>query len=979
MRLLRVLAACGLCIAASTAAVGEEDSNQTRPYGIQQRTLWTTSRVVGSPEPPTPYRLERSFANLKFKEPVYLIAEPGGERLFLLQYKGKILTFQDDQDAKETALFHDMKRNTYSVTFHPDYETNGLVYVFSNGPKDEKDTRRHNRISRFETTGPSPRSCTAESETIVIEWASGGHDGGDMLFGPDGYLYITAGDGTSDSDTHNTGQNITDLPSGVLRIDVDHPDAGRPYGIPKDNPFLQINQARGELWAFGFRNPWRMSFDEPTGNLWLGDVGQDLWEMIHLVRRGGNYGWSVNEGSHSFYASRKLGPAPPTPPIVEHSHTESRSITGGFVYRGSRLAELVGTYVYCDYETGIVWGFEYEDGSVKNHRVLATSTYKVGSFGRDHAGEIYLVAYSGEILRLRPTAQDGDRGDRFPHKLSETGLFASVEDHTPAAGVIPYSVNAPVWSDGASMERFLAVPGEGKIEATKNRGWNFVDGSVLVQSLALEMEAGNPASRRRIETRLLTRQQGQWQAYTYKWNDEQTDATLVGLDGMDHKFSIEDAAAPGGSRERTWRYSSRIECMGCHSRAANFVLGLSTLQMNRPHDYPAAADNQLRTLDHIGLFIKPLDEKAEKLSHLVDPFDETADLTMRARSYLHANCSHCHVVAGGGNAKMELEFITEPDKTAIFDVTPIQGTFGIPDGKLVARGDPYRSVLLYRISKLGRGRMPHLGSVVVDERAVSLFHDWIAQLPAGGEEADAGDAVARARADQRGSLDELRSAASGEDRAQSAGRLLSLPSGAMMLLRAVTEGTLEGSAQQEAVELATTHPDPRVRDLFERFLPEEKRVRRLGSEIEPEAILSLTGDAAAGQRLFFKTTGVQCQNCHRIGNEGKQLGPDLNKVGKNFNRAQLLETILQPSKVIDTKFLVYLVETVEGRIHTGLLVEKTAELVVLKDDQHNLIRIPVDDVELLLPQQKSIMPELLLRDMTAQQVADLLEFLGTLQ
>ena len=177
-----------------------------------------------------------------------------------------------------------------------------------------------------------------------------------MAFGPDGDLYITAGDGTTGSDPAITGQDLTDLNASILRIDVDHPDPGKPYGVPKDNPFLNIPKARPEIWAFGVRNPWRMSFDPATGNLWLGDVGQDLWEMIYLVKRGGNYGWSVMEGSHPFYPERKIGPAPISPPIVEHHHSEARSITGGYVYHGKRLPELANHYIYCCYQTGTVWG-----------------------------------------------------------------------------------------------------------------------------------------------------------------------------------------------------------------------------------------------------------------------------------------------------------------------------------------------------------------------------------------------------------------------------------------------------------------------------------------------------------------------------------------------------------------------------------------------------------------------------------------------
>lgn len=954
-----------------------------RPYGIEERTLWTHSRVVGSPEPPLPYRLVRSFARLTFEQPVYMIPEPGSNRIFLVEYGGKILTFEEAADAEQTSLFRDMQRNTYSITFHPDYVKNGFVYVFSNGPKSETQRGRHNRISRFRTTGDSPRRCIPDSETIILEWASAGHDGGDMAFGPDGYLYITAGDGTGDSDTNNTGQDITDLPAAVLRIDVDHPDDGRAYGIPHDNPFVYVEESRPEIWAFGFRNPWRMSFDPPTDRLWVGDVGQDLWELVHLVRRGANYGWSVYEGSHPFYPKRTLGSAEVVKPVVEHPHSEARSITGGLVYRGSRLPELAGAYIYCCYETGKVWGLRYEDGEVTWHEELADSTYKVVSFGRDHAGELYLIDYGGEILRLEPTPSSQQGGGTFPRKLSQTGLYESVATHAPAPGVIPYSVNAPVWADGARLERLLAIPGDGRINMTDTRGWNLPEGTVLAQTVSLNFDADNTVRQRRIETRLLTRQQGEWRAYTYAWNDDQTDADLVDRDGDERTFVAHDSASPGGPRRRTWRFYSRDECMMCHSRAANYILGLSTLQMNTLHDYGGVVDNQLRTFNHIDLFDEPLEKSAAEIPSLPNPFDPAEPIERRARAYLHANCAHCHVVAGGGNAKIELDFTADRAKTNLFDVVPLHGRFEIADCRLVAPGDPYRSVLLYRIAKLGRGRMPHIGSRAVDHKAVHLFYDWIERLPVSAQSPEQTIPRYVLKSQQRQALQTL---IAGDEPAGAAGlrnsaidTLLSTTSGAMRVLRAALDGNLDSSAQDMLIQAAASHASPSVRDLFEQFLPEEQRQDRLGTKFDPVEVLSLQGNAERGERLFFEGSGVQCRNCHRINGRGKELGPDLSKIAQKNDASKLLESIVEPSKEVDSKYAALLLQTTDGRVHTGLLVEKSTTHVVLKDNQHTLIRVPSDQVALLVAQKKSLMPELLLRDMTAQQVADLLAYLSSLR
>jgi uncharacterized repeat protein (TIGR03806 family) len=992
-----LIAATGLVAFTATEAVAGADATPTRSTpaqkpqpaskpGVLQRVPWTTSHVIGSPEPPHPYRLERAFPQHKFHNPVYLTPEPGTDRLFVVEYsEATVRAFKDDPNSKEESVIlqfpagKEKKAEIFSLVFHPNYLQNHLIYIFGNVRNVKEPRDEHNQIVRFRVSSKAPYVILPESRELIIEWASAGHDGGDMGFGNDGYLYITAGDGTTGSDPDITGQDLTDLRASMLRIDVDHPSNGKPYGIPKDNPFLHIANARPEIYAFGLRAPWRMSFDRPTGNLWVGEVGQDLWEMIHLVKRGGNYGWSVMEGTHPFFPERKIGPAPISPPIVEHHHSEARSITGGFVYHGKRLPELQNYYLYCCYQMGTVWGFRYENGRVHDHRVLAHSTYHCASWGRDHAGELYLVALSGEIFRLQPNPAAKAEMARFPQHLSETGLFASVPDERPAPGVIPYSVNAPAWHDGASMTRLLAVPNADTINPNANRGWDFMDGAVLVQTLSLEMEKGKPASRKKVETRLLTHQAGEWFGYSYAWNDSQTDAVLVRKEGEEHKLRIRDAAAPGGARQQTWHFVSRSECMVCHSRAANFVLGLSTLQMNRTQKYGSAEANQLTALNSAGYFQPPLSSAPTALPKLVNPYEQTADLEVRVRSYLHVNCSQCHVADGGGNARMELEFTTARDKMGVIGVAPLQGHFGIPDAEIIAPGDPFRSVMLYRISKLGGGRMPQAGSFMVDHQAVDLFHRWIQSLPTKGH-----DAAAQARLteqkQQEVALTSLQNAGEASSPpTEHLGRLLSDTSGSMRLLRAVDEERLHPTVKNHAIQTASAHPNPAVRDLFERFVPEEKRAARLGTNIDAAKLLAKTGNAERGRELFFNATAVNCQTCHQIGGKGRDVGPDLSHVGKKYNPAQILENILDPSKTIEQKYLVYVVQTTGGKAYTGIVAERNAESAALKDAQGNVVRFRLKDVESFDPQKKSLMPDGLLRDLTAEQAADLLAYLESLK
>jgi len=718
-----------------------------RPYGLEKRVPWTTSKVRGSPDPPAPYRIRPAFAKLKFYEPLALVAGPLGDRMFVAERPGAIYSFAIDPAADERELFLDLKRTIYGLAFHPNFKENRYVYVtYVIDPQEPEE--RGTRVSRFQADADNSLRCEVDSEQIIIEWPSGGHNGGCLKFGPDGYLYIATGDGSGIADERQTGQDLSDLLAAVLRIDVDHPDAGKHYGIPADNPFVNVKDARWEIWAYGLRQVWKMSFDRETGDLWGGEVGQDLWESVLHIERGGNYGWSVREAAHPFRPERPVGPTPILDPVAEHHHAAFRSLTGGFVYRGRRLPELYGAYVYGDYDTGRVWALRYDGNKVTWQQELVDTPLRIVDFGEDRAGEIYLLDFvQGMIYELEPAPPRQSAPD-FPRKLSQTGLFASTKRHEPAPGVVPYSVNAPLWSDHAHKERFLALPGESQIvfddieypqpAPGAPRGWRFPDGTVAVKTFSLEMERGNPASRRRLETRILHFEQlagseevgdQYWRGYTYLWNDEQTDAELLEAGGADRTYTIADPAAPDGRREQTWHFPSRAECTLCHTMPAKYVLGLNTLQLNKDHDYGAAVANQLATFEHLGIFNGPLPKPAEKLPKLADYAERKQELDARARGYLHANCSHCHMKWGGGNADFQLLATLDLDAMGVVGVRPSHGSFGIADARLLTPGDPARSMILHRMTKLGLGRMPHVASSVVDDEAVKLIHDWIEAIP----------------------------------------------------------------------------------------------------------------------------------------------------------------------------------------------------------------------------------------------------------
>jgi uncharacterized repeat protein (TIGR03806 family) len=748
---LWVLAGAAAFVAAASAfAPPQNDANpveakpaapERKASGIEKHEPWTTSKVVGSPEPPDPYTVTKVYPKLTFFEALELTPVPGAKAWVVAERPGKIFTFDMDPSKAEKKEILDVKHTVYGVVLHPKFQENGYLYL-SEVPDGSKETPDGTKLVRY-TVDPKTMTGDPKSAKVIFTWPNGGHNGGCLRFAPDGKLFVSTGDGSGIADGLESGQNVNTVLGKILRIDVDGHDEGNAYAIPKDNPFAGKEGARGEIWAYGIRQSWKVSFDTATGDLWAGEVGQDLWESIYLIRKGGNYGWSVSEGAHPFRPERKKGPTAILKPVAEHHHTEARSVTGGFVYHGKKHPGLQGAYVYGDFDTGRVWSLRYDKKAerVTEHKELAKTRLRIVAWAQDHDGEVYALNFiDGGIYQLAPVPPRA-KGPEFPRKLSQTGLFADTAKLTPEKGLIPYSVNAELWSDGASKERFIAIPGEGKIEFETVTypqpapgsvpGWRFPNGTVFVKHFSLETE---PGKKRRLETRLLhvnvlggTEEYGDqvWNGYTYIWNDEGTDAELADKNGVDREYAIKTAA---GERKQKWHFPSRAECNLCHTVTAKYALGVNTAQMNRDHDYGGVVVNQLATLEHIGVFTKPLPAAPEKLARLVDPRDEKAGVEDRARAYLQANCSHCHRKWGGGNAEFQLLSTLPVTDLGAIDTKPGQGTFDLKDPRILVPGNPARSMIYHRMTLTGLGRMPHIASNVVDEPAVKLIEKWIAEM-----------------------------------------------------------------------------------------------------------------------------------------------------------------------------------------------------------------------------------------------------------
>ena len=703
------------------------------------RGSWENTRLTGSPDGPAKYAVERLWPRLKPGMVVGVVPAPEGEWIWFIEQKAgadtsmKIRRFRANGDGSDVETLLEGDEFAYSIAFHPRFAENGYVFIGANGP--QSTTPRYTRVVRYTVRDGR---LDAASRVVIIEWSSDGHNGAALAFANDGTLFVTSGDGTTDSDTELAGQETRWLRAKILRIDVDHPDAGKTYAVPKDNPFVVDGRFVPETWAYGLRNPWRLSFDAASGQLWVGENGQDMWEMARLVERGANYGWSHYEGSHPFRPAGTLGPQPVTFPTIEHGHNEFRSLTGGVVYRGKRMPELVGAYVYGDHATGRIWAAKHDGRRLEWQRELCDTPLAITQIIAGPDSELLVADYGtsgagGAIYRLQP-APPAKPAPPFPIKLSETGLFATTAELSPASGVVPYEIAAPGWHDGATSAHLLALPCGTTIDVTPAKSWTPPDGTTLAQTLSVEG--------RRLETRVLVKQQNDWAGYSYVWNAAGDDALLADMAGAELDLAI----------GQPWHVPSRAECMMCHSRQAGFALTLHEAQLNvgdqlarwerlgllkvdaasferdrserekRAHP-PAQAEKQRESVPSPLLPRNP-----DHLRHFIPASDIHAGLEARARSYLGANCAHCHTEAGGGNSPIDFDWLLPREAMHALGANPFHGDLGIPDARIIAPGAAARSVLVSRASRRGPGQMPPVGTRIADPEGVRLLVEWIESL-----------------------------------------------------------------------------------------------------------------------------------------------------------------------------------------------------------------------------------------------------------
>lgn len=776
LHLRRIILCCAAAGAVSSAAAGP-----------LVRVPNTTLNMPLTP-PTQGYTHKNAFGSLTFTNPIAIVTPPGEtNRVFIVQKNGLIMVITNLTAPTKTLFMNIQSKVSYTdsnsggsgeqgllgMAFHPGYKTNRYFYVYYTGQSTEHASGLHDIIERYQTSSSNPNQGLTSTATKIISQYDRdvNHNAGDVHFGPDGYLYVSLGDEGAEHDGRTNAQHITwELFSGIIRIDVDKksgnvaPNPGDEnattsnYLVPADNPWVgassfdgsSVNpsQVHTEFYAVGLRNPFRFSFDPVTGGLWCGDVGQDAIEEVNYITKGGNYGWAWYEGNTTPPANMSTTgrprPSNPIAPIIAYTHgtgtTQGNCVIGGVVYRGQKLSQLYGHYVFADYVSGNFWQIDasHTNGTISTPQpIFSDSSLHPTAFGADpFNGDVLFTAEkstgvpSGATIE-RITYNTTTNGAPIPPTLADTGAFTNLMSLTgpqdalkTASGIVPYDINVPFWSDNAIKSRWFSVPKTNfNITFSPTNNWLFPTGTVWIKHFNLELTNGDPSSEIRIETRLIVKNSSGVYGVTYRWGGSQTNATLVGEGGLDEPFVIHDG---GTIRTQVWHYPSRNECIQCHTPEGGFGLGFRTEQLNRNLTYPGGTDNEISALSDAGYFTSQVSDTSTLLA-LAHETNSSASLEFRSRSFLMANCSQCHQPGGSAVLSSWDARITTPITQQGIINGALSDNLGDANNRVIVPQDTAHSVLLTRDSTRGFNsiQMPPLDSNLVDINATNIVTQWI--------------------------------------------------------------------------------------------------------------------------------------------------------------------------------------------------------------------------------------------------------------
>ena len=724
-----------------------------------------------------------------------IASTPANNRLYVASRGGSIVSFENTPTVSSVDPFLDLTDRVaivwdggfLNMVFHPQFGQPGspfrkYVYVYYSSycpmtaDGDTVDMTQctpnypqavtygffncYLRLSRFEVPdGSIAADKSTEKVLINIRLYNSTHRGGGMTFGNDGYLYLMIGE----QEYPDWAQDIVNhLAGGTFRMAVDVADAGatwtcpagshtprrvynsadetsgRRYCIPDDNPWLDPGGGNyEEYWTLGHRNPHRLTRDTATGRLWGSEVGDHSREEVNIILKGCNYGWPYREG-----LTVGIEPMPPTilgtltDPVIDFNRQQANAIIGGYVYNGTRFPELVGKYLAGDDITNNIWAVTLDPQTMTatEEQIATFSPVGLGTWGQDNQGEVYLGSVYGTkpvytLERLSNPVPDP------PALLSQLGIFTDLASLTPASYFVPYNVN-PFWSDGAVKSRWIALPNDGvrdtpaeQIGYSATNNWTFPAGTVLMKHFELPLDENNPNVTTRLETRFMVYgNDGRWYGLTYQWLPDQSDAVLLTSSATtDYTIKLKG----GGTRQQTWYFPSRDDCMRCHNDTAGGALGPRTHQLNRSFQYPSTGitDNQLRTWNHLGMLSPPLDESTiPTLLQSREVGDVTASLQDRARGWLDSNCSQCHRPGNQMPAFFDAR-LTTPLQSQLMVNGTVVDTLNLPNAHVLTPGDPSNSVLYQRAAALGEIAMPPLAKNLVQDEAVTVLANWIQRVP----------------------------------------------------------------------------------------------------------------------------------------------------------------------------------------------------------------------------------------------------------
>ena len=698
-------------------SVRAEEEGGAQPAGLTR--VPGTVEIRGDPEGLGDVVVAPAFPHLEFEHPVW-VGHPGDgtDRLFVAERRGMLWEFKNNAKVKRARKSLDISKRVMTdhieegvlgLAFHPDVRKNRRIFLSYIAK--HLDGRKQ-VVSQF-TMNPQRTFVRAKSEAVLIDMPKpwGNNNGGCIQFGPDGQLYISVGDGGGAGDPNDHAQDLGCWHGALLRVD---PESGDQFKASKGNPFAGVRRAMPQIWAFGFRDLKRFSFDRVTGLCWGGDVGEGLWQEINVIEKGGNYGWNIRQGMHEFKEGQSLVAL--TDPLLEHGSEEARSITGGIVYRGSRIPGLSGAYIYGDEATGNVWMLR-ANGKVVTETKLVARGINVTCFGEDANGEVVLATRDGKIFTLMP-GEGGVSEGEFPRRLSQTGLYSDTADLTPHPALIPYSINTPLWSDGAQKERLVMLPGNEKIHVRKDGTFEYPKGTIFVKHFYRGDTEEGARLGHRLETRLYMKRDRGWEGYTYVWNPEQNDAHLV-----DGRLAVDMYDSAESGNMITWTLPSRGDCASCHTKVANEILGFRVEALQTQHDYGTGPQDQLAALYDAGVF-----DKRPKGTAWPEWHSEEGASDESIRAYLDMNCAMCHQPNGPGNANIDLRWDTPLSKTNMVGTRPGIWHFGIQDARLLVPGDPEKSLLITRMLRTDIKGMPPTSHSIVDETAIQRVKEWVSKM-----------------------------------------------------------------------------------------------------------------------------------------------------------------------------------------------------------------------------------------------------------